>query len=81
MCCPCDFIVGKMMLFYSKVQKVRSYPQIALEVLSDSDYRQYGRGLWAAADASPPIKTVSAGRFLPVPFFDLSGHFTLCING
>lgn len=50
MCCPCDFIVGKMivgkmMLFYSKVQKVRSYPQIALEVLSNSDYRQYGRGL------------------------------------
>lgn len=42
MCCPCDFIVGKMMPFYSKVQKVRSYPQIALEVLSNSDYRQYG---------------------------------------
>ncbi len=33
MCCPCDFIVGKMMLFFSKVQKVRSYPQIVYKYL------------------------------------------------
>ena len=30
------------MLFYSKVLKVKSYSQIALEVLSDSDYRNMG---------------------------------------